>query len=169
MKNIVAILCILATSCLHATTYARRDLSWMRKSTVTIMRLAGYHPAEGHPAGPFHGLEVLERHELNAESRDALVEFLIRVANREDSEFIQAERRGRVTGGVWGCISGGHGIRFELDGQRHDFVVECGLWVQPADPAQRERPGREGTRWVFTKDEGREWQIVFERHFVKGP
>ena len=169
MKRILFALCAWTMACGHFASYPRRDLSWMRYAAVSVMRLSGYNNADPRGLGTFHGFDVWEQHELDPASRDALVDFLAQVAAREDRELAEAERAGKVTGGVWGCLSGSRGLRFVADDRVYDFIVECDLWIQPATPAFRETLGPEGTRLVFTEDEAKIWHTVFERHFKRAP
>jgi len=155
-------------ACGHSANYPRQDLSWMRHATVTVMRLSGYSNPDPRGLGDFHGLDVWEQHELDAFSRDEMVDFLSRVAVREDLAGAETQRTGQIGGGGWGCLSASRGIRFAVDGREYDFVVECDLWIQPA-PGLRDRLGPQGTRFIFTKDEAQTWRTVFERHFKRGP
>jgi hypothetical protein len=171
MKKLLIILPAIMLACAHQVAYPRRDLLWMKTSTVTVMRLSGYQNHDPRGLGVFHGMDVWEQHQLDPTSRDELVDFLAGVAAREDADEARALRTGAATAGVWGCVSGSRGIRFVAEQRVYDFVVECDRWIQPADANLRGHPsvGPGGMRLVFLPEEALAWKRVFERHFTKGP
>jgi hypothetical protein len=171
MKRLLIILPAIMLACAHQVALPRRDLSWMKTSTVTVMRLSGYQNHDPRGLGEFHGMDVWEQHQLDPASRDELVDFLAGVGVREDAEKASALRTGAATAGVWGCVSGSRGIRFVVEQRVYDFVVECDRWIQSSDSTLQDHPGvgPGGTKLVFLPEEALAWKRVFERHFMKGP
>ena len=134
----------------------------MDASEVTAFRLAGYSETPQNPASSFHGLSVKESHALREPRRTQLITFLQAVARREDREE-------GTSGGPWGCISGSRGLRFAGPAGTFDFIVECELWIRPPDQWARTSDQPADTTIVFTEQEGKLFESIFEPVFEKGP
>lgn len=84
-----------------------------------------------------------------------LVEIVRAAWLREQQQEIENQRTGKIGGGVWGCLSGDFGVRFESRDQRVDFLLHCDLWLDSVGPTTPRE------RILFTKAEGREFRRAF--------
>lgn len=102
-------------SCLqHARMLLLRvDHSCMRDSTVTAFKLAGYHVGPESSQVTFHGLPIVKERVLSIRDQENLVNLLVAALERQGREEAEARKDGKITGGVWGCLSGSGGLRFQ--------------------------------------------------------
>ena len=140
------------------------DHSWMRRSTVTAYRLAGYG-VEETGVELFHNLVIREAVVLDPATARKLGQLLEDVTLRNEAAERETSVSGKISGGVWGCSSGDQALRFVADGDTHDFIVECGLWIRPAEKNAR---GRGAKVVIFTIDEALEYFFIVNPLF-KGP
>ena len=92
----------------------RIDHSWMRESTVTTFKLAGYHVAPESGQVTFHGLPIVKERALSIREQENLVNLLVAALEHQEREEAEARKDGKITGGVWGCLSGSGGLRLRL-------------------------------------------------------
>jgi len=102
----------LFAACAHAPAI-RVDHSWMRESTVTAFKLAGYQVATESGQVTFHGLPIVRERALSIREQENLVNLLVAALERQKREEAEARKDVKITGGVWGCLSGSRGLRFQ--------------------------------------------------------
>jgi hypothetical protein len=67
----------------------------------------------GKRSGDLSRLPIVKERALSIREQENLVNLLVAALERQEREEAEARKDGKITGGVWGCLSGSGGLRFQ--------------------------------------------------------